>query len=267
MIKCTALFNSVSNVSGNAQAQTRTGGWSESIYNSQEIDAARADFLDYCVLRARCLPAGFAIIGQRYQIVDGPSSTGGRRFPGDAALSCDVPQMALQLKADASGAVNVRRWSFRGVPDAMITEGEYLPTSSYRTAVLNAAQFATGGNWRFYGKDLTWTLYDIVSISAGGLLTTALDPGFNAGMQVQLFRCKDEAGNGVSGTFLIGSNGTGNSWNLVNYNRNAAVSGQVRRITYTPYPIVGASVVVEKVVVRKVGRPFGGYSGRHSKRT
>jgi len=266
MIKCTAVFNSVSNVSGVATAQTRTGGWTESIYNTQAIDATREDFLSWCVLRARCLPRGFGIVGQRYATVGGSSITGGRRFPGDPSLSADVPQMAVQLRADASGAVNVRRWAYRGVPDIMIKEGEWLPTPEYEQAVKVAAQFAAGGNWRFFGRDLDNDLYDVASITTGGLLTIVDGLPFPAGTLVQLFRCKDASGRGVTGSYLVQEDLGDNKFQLVNFRANAVVSGQVRAVTTSPFAIVASSVEIEKVVVRKVGRPSGGYSGRHSRR-
>lgn len=266
MIKCTALFNSVSNISANAQAQTRTGGWSESIYNSAAVGVAQADFLDYCALRAQILPKGFAIIGQRFQIVNGGSSTLGRRYPGNNAYAADVPQVALQMKASAGGAVNVRRWTFRGIPDLMITEGEYLPTSTYKNAVLNAAGFTTGGNWRFFGRNLDNALIDLASITTGGLLTTAISQALNPGDTVQLFRCKDAFGRGVGGSFLVSSVTSPTVLQLRNYNQPAVVEGQIRLLTYSSFAIDGSTLAVERVVIRKVGRPFGGYSGRHSAR-
>lgn len=266
MIKCTALFNSVSNSSASGGASTRTGGWSESIYNIQEPAAARNEFLDYCSLRAAILPKGFAIVGQRFQIVDGPSSTLGRRFPAPNAFASDCPQIGLQLKAQAGGTVNVRRWTFRGIPDEMVVEGEYQPTDWYRGAVLNAAGFITGGNWRFSAKVLTWPILDLVGITDAGLLTTVLEHGFVPGNAVELLRCKDAYGRSVRGDFIVTDPVVGNSATLANYKKPAVVSGQVRRLTYGFLTIDGTTLEVQRVVVKKVGRPFGGYSGRRSRR-
>lgn len=266
MIKCTALFNSVSNLSAASGAQTRTGGWSESVYNTGNAAAARDLFLAFCQLRARILPKGFAIVGQRFQEVDGQSSTLGRRFPGNPAYEADIPQMGLQIKGQASGAINVRRWTFRGIPDIMVTEGEYLPTPQFKTMAENAAKFLGGSTWRFFAKDLSQTLYDVASITTAGLMTLALETPFDAGMEVQLFRCKDESGRGVNGRFLCLQNAGVTQTQLSNYKKAAVVSGQVRRVQYFPYGIDASTIAVEKCVVRKVGRPFGGYSGRHGRR-
>jgi len=266
MIKCTALFAYNSNVSGINTTLRRSGGWSEGIYYDGTAAQAASAFIDWCALRAQLLPKGTAIIGQRYQVVDGGSSTSGRLFPGNVAYAADVPQAGVMLTAEAANGVNVRRWTYRGIPDIMTTEGEYVPTPTFKTLLRNAAQFATGGAWRFRARVLDNPLYELVSITEAGVLTLYSDSDFQVGDVLRMFKVTDENDNSVTGTFKVAVRTTAGIFTLAHWPGKVAISGAVRKETLDFFQINGTTLSDGKLVVRKVGRPFGGYRGRASVR-
>lgn len=269
--KYTMIFNSSTNVSGGSVGQ-RTGGWSEGLYSANaptaEIGAGtyRSVFEELCSLRARLLPTGFAVVGQRYQQIDpiGGSATGGFNAPGSAGIQADVPQMALFLRLTAAETPNIKPLTLRGLPDARVVEGEYKPESTF-TAALQA--FVNKLNiWRFKGRDLTQTPVAITSIDANGLAT--LDPGnpFVPDDYVRVLRTTDINGDRQGGRFRVIAPITTSTVTLQGWDLGECHGGKMR-LDLTIYPLIGAQTAnVLRVIVRKVGRPFGQYRGRASTR-
>jgi len=272
MIKCTAIFDYISNRTGNVGAyggilaQSRKGGWSESIYHSGSISEARTDFLDVCALRARLIPEGTSIQGQRYEDTNGGSATGGEIFQGNRNLEADVPQMALRLTCNASNNVNTRKWDIRGIPDSYVTEGEFSPTTNYRLNVMRYAQKLCSGSFRFLGRVLTGDVAFIYSVTTGGLCTTAdsIDP--TPGMMVRAVRVKDVNGNSITGAFRVIERTEPGIFTIQGWPQVAANEGGFRIVASDFFPMDPASVSIRGIVVRKVGAPFLRYRGRQSAR-
>jgi len=266
IIKVTLLFQQATNVSYPNRPSHRVAGWSESWYFSGSVAGAFAAVLGgagLCVKRAALLPVGARIVGQRVQSVDpiGAAISQKNGFPGGAGLPSDVPQIALLQTVPSSSGRNVKHYLMRGVPDICVEEGEYTATPGFAVA-LAAYQIALG-TFRFKGIDLTESVVDIVSVSAGGLITTIEPHEMVAGEEAIVTRSYTDSGNALaSGTFKVVSDPTTTTLQLAGWTKGASSGGHLRRKTVI-YPIIdGESITVDRVVMRKTGRPFDQYSGR-----
>lgn len=269
--KYTMIFNSSTNVTGGSIGQ-RTGGWSESFYkNAAPSDVVanetwRDVFLRQCQRRAALLPTGFSVGGQRYQQVDpaGGSATGGVVYPGTAGIQADVPQMALFLRLSAQGVPNIKPLTLRGLPDARVVEGEYFPASNF-SAALNT--YVTNLSlWQFKGRDLQQTPLSIFTIDNLGVVTTDEAHSFVENDFVRVLRTIDENGRRQGGRFRVIAPVTSHTFKITPWDFGDCHGGKVRA-DVTIYPLIASqSANVLRVIVRKVGRPFGGYRGRASTR-
>jgi len=201
IVKCTALFELTTNPASTTTAPHRIGGWSESVYDvvgsfgSTTVNA----FKEVCRQRARLLPAGAAIVGQRYQIIDPPglSTTDNTRYPGRETVSPDVPQMALLCKAPAKSASNFKNLILRGIPDARVEQGEYSREAPF-TQALNA-YFGALDRFFFKARDLTQTAYPLIDILANGTYQTEGSTTLAEGDMVRVLRAENTSERRVGG--------------------------------------------------------------------
>jgi hypothetical protein len=263
--KCTMLFELATNKTAGL-SNNRIGGWSETWYRTT-ITGLKGAFETLCQARARLLPNGALVVGQRYQelVLGGGSQTASARYPGIGGNPADVPQMALLCRASAQGAPNRRGITLRGIPDAVVVQGEYAPTTNFTNDLQAFFTLLKSNLWRFRGKDLTATQVPLISISSAGLATTALAHSFSNGTVVRILRAAKLDKEVVSGLFTLGGAApTGTTFTMPNWGPDATTGG-LARLEGTVYPVVN-EVNISRVVVRKVGRPFSGYRGRASNR-
>lgn len=173
--------------------------------------------------------------------------------------------MALQFYLPAVGVPNIRRMCLRALPDARVVEGEWFPTSTFRTAlggfINNLSLF------RFRANNLELDEIPIASISPTGLFVLQQPFTFAVNNYVNILGVKTATGASVSGRFVITARTDSQNGTLGQWVAGAGLGGRIRQdqIIYPAY--VGSSDIEGfKVVVRKVGRPFGQYVGRQSKR-
>lgn len=266
MLKCSMLFNSATNRSGD-NSRTRTGGFSESFYlNMAYGQDARDAMQRLCLKRALLLPTGTNIVGQQYSTVDpvGPSATQSRLFPGTAGYAADVPQMSAQCRGFSNDARNVSKLTIKAIPDAWVVEGELFLLPLNKGTFTNFFNQLRDDGWCFRGRNLSYATYPLMQITALGAMTLETVPG-GLGDFVRVLRTETASGVRTGGRYRILSvEPDGRTFNLANWDLGATTGGSVRRdgIVYPPY--AGAELV--QAVTRKVGRPFGGYRGRASKR-
>lgn len=270
VIKVTSLFEL--NTVPNPFSVGRVGGWSESWYYTGTIAQAKIAYNGgggLAALRAALLPAGAAIVGQRYQQVDPPpvgaSFSDGRLYPGAAGIISDIPQMALLINVRALVVTRSKLYMLRGVPDDYVKGGEYQPTPPYAAALTS---FLNGlATWQFRATDPTLPVIPMTSLNmTTGQGVSAIPNGWAIGETIKF-----------SGLRTVN-------------NPAAPASREVRKLTLTPdathfniqgslvgnsyeqgrgqkvvviYPFVDpASTTLNRVVVRKVGRPFDLFRGR-----
>ena len=275
--KATMLFRLATTVSDVTSEAKRIGGWSESYYYSgpdapSMIDAfafaGGEDGKSLCGKRAHLLPTGAAIVGQRYQLLDpvGASQSTNKVFPGDSNLLCDVPQMALLCKAPGVGVINIRQLILRGIPDIRVHEGEYSPSATFRSALQGF--FSGLKQWRFRAKDQTALKYKVSAISALGIINfEGPVPVLAVNDVITLSGVKTASGQTINGQFQVKNilPLTGQV-ELFNWVAGACTLGKLQKVQVVFPSIDGDKITVGRVIVRKVGRPFGQYVGRRSKK-
>lgn len=241
----------------------RIGGWSESWYGQGFFPGA---FQRLCARRASLLTRTALIIGQRYQQVDpvGTSSTGGTVTPGNVVSIADIPQMSLFCRARSTGLRNIRPMYIRGIPDVIVLGGEYVVDASY-TAKLN--QFfsqLSRDTWSFRGRDLDTPSAPVFQVGSTGVFSLTQVFTFAVGDLLQFSRCKDVAGKTVTFRGLVTAKVDSQNGTIAGYPAGGLTGGKVRKISYVYPPVT--SVDINRIVTRRVGRPFAQFRGRRSNR-
>jgi len=267
VVKCIALFQLQTTASQPNNPEKRLGGWSESWYSAtaSSIDATIPIFQTWCQRRVGILSTGAAIVGQRYQIVSPAGAVASRnlRYPGLAGPA-DQPQAALLMKGISTNGRNRRLFTWRGIPDSQIVEGEYSGNGTF-PAALQVLINNTGG-WSMRARVLTATTYPLLQITSAGVFTTEVDHPFADGAMVRVLRSRDANGITVSGRFQVIAPITARTGTLFLWPTTATKGGSVRSDSVDYYQINAADISVLRAVVKKVGRPFTPYRGRATQR-
>ena len=263
--KCTMILEQRTNLSNTAQGY-RIGGWSEGVYAQEaEFGVLQTNFLELCRRRANLLSLGGAVVGQRYQLIDpsGRTVSTARRYPG-INLDGDVPQMALTFVLSALSSPNVRRFVLRGTPDSVVFEGEYRPNATYPgfiTAFVNELP-----NFRFRANNLQLTPVPLSSIAGDGTFVLQLPLTYAVNDYFNVSRAKNSSDQSFSGRFHVETKVDSQHGKFSNWPHGVTIGGTVK-LDQIIYPIISAAGPISpKAIVRKVGRPLGGYRGRASAR-
>jgi len=266
IIKATMLFQGSTKASEPGFPKRRIAGWSESWYfqgTLEETQSAMVGNGGLCSFRAPMLPLGSSIVGQRFQSVEpiGPSATTSVLFPGNAANQSAIPQKALYINCPGVGVANTKRALHRGIPDAMVQEGEFSPSASYVFACVN--YIASLASWRFKGLDKSQPKWDIASVTAAGLLTTVVAHTAAVGNFVDIRGTHENtSGRMATGDFQILEIPQSNQMLLKDWPYNASKGGSVQVSAFI-YPLVNTAIASPvRITTRKVGRPFDSYVGR-----
>jgi len=267
--KLSMLFKYISGA-GTPAAFSIPGGFSESVYWDDISPSTITSFKNLCRKRASLLPTRSAIIGIRKQSVDpkGSASTEKVSFPGPNHIewNADAPQMAVLFSAPASGLANISRRRIAAIPDPQIKYGEYDPEGTFR-AFMSLYLTALGG-WKMKGRDLTQVIGQVVSVSAGGIVTCTVAPAYAIDQLVTIRSTVKADGTKVSGTFVVQVGTSGDTFTLKNWPHGATTKGTCQRYIAI-YPAMVTSGIDQNtfvVVQRKIGRPGLKYVGRRSKR-
>lgn len=263
--KYTALFE-LNTTANPTSPIRRQGGWSESWYSPSANDMPF--FHTLLAARAAMLPDSARIVGQRLQQVDpvAPSQSFATPFAGNLTYRTDVPQMALFLRC-TSNLRNTRPLYLRGIPDSQVVEGEFFPVPPYGDLLGSYATLLVSQAWRFRGRDLDqlrWNLLAVVEVAGQIRVITELAPGWVANDIVTLSGVVLPDGSKASGKVRILTPLDAFTFPVAGWTQGTGLTGTGVKVTYV-YPIV-RSVVLSRVVTRRVGRPFTGYRGRRSNR-
>lgn len=264
--KCTAMFQ-LTTTSSESSFGARTAGWSESYYTDTTNPViVRNDFELLCGRRAALLPESGAIVGQRYNQVGpvGPSHTSGVILPGVKQSNCDIPQMAALCRAFASNTNNVRNLILRGVPDARVVDGEFQPSQQWIAAFGSFTSTLANKGYKFRGRDLSQTLFPIMQISNAGVMQLEVNGNYVVGDYVRVLRTVNRNDRKIGGRFRISIVTDPTHYVLQNWTGGDTVRGQVRKDAIVN-PSFG-TVSLQRIITRKVGRPFGQYVGRLARR-
>lgn len=263
--KYSMVFDLRTNLDGSALG-ARIGGWSESIY-ANGIFPDAFQFLQ--IKRAALLPLGARIVGQRIQQVApaGAAQSTGQTFPGTWNEPSDVPQMALLCSGRSATSANSRKFKIKGIPDGVVSQGEYKPVDGFAGRVSSYLNTLVVGRWQFLGRDLLVRPSEVVEISATGGVTMAAAFTVAAGEVVRIRGVSIPGGATVNKVFKVKNVVNSTNFNLVKWVGVEGVGGTALNTTPKVLFEFGADqVVVNRVSLGKIGRPSGQYRGRASKK-
>jgi hypothetical protein len=265
--KCTMVFKLTTNNSNPNTPIKRQAGWTEGWYNgATDIRLVREQFSALCQARALLLPSSALITGQRYQQVDpvGPSGSTSNAFPGNSQFITDVPQMALLCRVPAAAAKNVRPETLRGLPDAVVVEGEYTNPSIFGGFLDRYHRQVN--NFFFRGQDLSLPAFPIWEIDNTGNITFEEIVNFPVGSVVHVLRSEDTCGRLRGQRAMVKTVNAPNSVTVAPWPWGVTTGGSCRLESFLFLLANGSGASVTGVGVRKVGRPTTPYRGRRSKR-
>lgn len=274
-VKITLLFQESTGIFINTQTK-RIAGWSETFYSPQNTVAAVIPAVmgtggftkGLAGYRATMLTVYSACVGQRFQVVApnlGPSQSLNAVFPGTYFVQQSIAGTALLCKVPSIGASNIRRMILRGLPGTIISDGEYSPGPLWTTDITNFFSFLQG--YAFRGRDLTQPTNKLINISASGLVTGTAALPYAIGQMVRVLKARDVGGRLRGGLFQVTATGPANTnVQLLNWPFGAATGGAIR-LDGVVYPLIDyQNITVNRVITRKVGRPFVQFRGRRSAR-
>jgi hypothetical protein len=258
-------------------ASPHSGGWSESFYAPGNQFAALPFFVLWANQRANILAGECAVVGYRQQLftisqnklLPGGSAGGALNVPGGWPNDLNAPQDSLMVNFQVAGQPQNIRHRLPGIPDSQVSAGEYQPNATFKAALTKYIQLITAGVFEALVHDLTQPDARVRSL-AGAALTTQSATGAIAGGYIRFRRVKDDIGRPVEGAFLVTAvvaNADGSfTYTLFDppLQTVSTPNGTCRHDLLVEANIVGGNP--NRLVIRKVGRPFAQYRGRRSKR-
>jgi hypothetical protein len=271
-IKCTLLIQLATGTVAPNPSLRRIGGWSESFYfPGTDMAAAIAQVnkttlsvpLGLCNARGGLLPSSAQIIGQRFQQVTprGASQSLNRLWDGGSGFDTDIPQMALLTRIPSVDGAHVRPYIIRGIPDALVVDGEFRPTADINLALTNL--FRTLGLYSMRVVNRVAAPQQIASIDASGkIIFNAVRPTIPVGGIINLVDIM-VAGRTISGPFVVAAIGPESlALTITGWTYGVGLGGQGLQNSVSYLPLDGTKATVGRIIVKKVGRPFVGYRGR-----
>jgi len=248
-------------------------GWSESYYDpSNDLNIVRGSCFGggiinpaVCPARAALLPNSSTILGARfYAAGSGKGVSVGQQFPGSAG-NTDLPQNALLLASNNPSAGSTRRWTLRAIPDDQFFGGEFAPTLAFQANLLSYLGAISN---MYYPSRSNTGVIPIHDITPAGVITLNGPNTYLPGTIIKISGALDAAGIRRSGTYNVTLTGPGaNSLTVAGWVFGVATGGSVLQSTRSFVQIAtgGLTPLVERGLVRKVGRPSDLYRGRKSK--
>lgn len=276
-LRVTILLAVTTDPTDKVAASPHSGGWSESFHMNSSLFVDRSIFTKWASARANILAGECSIIGFRQQLVTisgnkllpGGSGAGTLNVPGAYATDMNAPQDALMLNFGLTGQPTQVRIRLAGLPDSQVARGEYQPQSSMKAQVTNYINQVIGSGFGSIVRDLTVPDARVKGY-VGGVLTTLTATGALAGQYIRLRRVRDDNGRPVEGAFLVTAV-VANADGTTSYTLFGGPGSTVTRPNGTArHDLLAFATLLNgtpnRLVVRKVGRPFVQYRGRRSKR-
>lgn len=274
-IRIALLISVTTDPADRFSASPHSGGWSESFWFPGNAFVPLKVFQLWGQSRANLLAGECTVTGYRQQLftisgnklLPGGSASGVLNYPGSYPTDLNAPQDSLMVNFTVSGQPNNIRHRLAGLPDSQVSQGEYQPTTAYKTSITNYMNGVINNGFQAVTRDLTQPDARVKSI-AGDVLTTLTATGAAPGDYVILRRVRDVNGDPVSGSFLVETvtpNADG-TFAYALYGLSATVStpnGTARKDLLVINNILTGQP--NRLVVRKIGRPFVQYRGRRSK--
>lgn len=260
MYKISIIFRQVT-------GKGKAGSYSETWYVDGSQATAEQAIDAYAKRRAAFLTNKSRIVAARAQLVGGACKLFKMNYPGVLGTDGDIPQMALNCTVQGQGVGNKKSFQLRGIPDGNVFDGDFEPNEQFNAAFTQWVSSLNTRQIRFRGKDLTASQIAIVQVTDLGVFSLQAALNFNVGDTVQLIRAHNTIGKNVCGMYYVSAKTSNQSGTLLNWTGGTVtLKGKMRVSTYI-YPLVDSNTVEQQdITTRKVGRPFGLYRGRQTKR-
>lgn len=245
----------------------KPASWSETWYYDGSVAQALSAADATAKRRSAIMTRPTVIVAARIQQIGSRATIFKMDYPGVVATNQDIPQMALNVRVSGSAFINTKTFQLRGLPDANVDGGDYVPTAAFNTGLRNFCGSLSSNAVRFRGENLANPQVKILGITNAGVMTLAGDLVYNEGDTLTLLRVKNTQGRNVSGKYYVSVKTSARICTLAAWTGDVVTNkGAARKFEYV-YPIVQAdSLVIGDVTTRKVGRPFGLYRGRATTR-
>lgn len=275
MFKVVIAIDMVTAISSPTARVHRAGGWSESVYDADDLAKVKTDLATLCTRRAALLPVGFAITKTRVQQVNpvGAVQAFLVNYPGQGGVLGDIPQMALGLNLNSQTSSNRRYLKIGGIPDAVVVEGEYIQSQPFHAAYQSYINWLAG--YYFRGRVIgnpTFPITDITPVVAttDGSADVRVEgaAAFTVGQRVRILRTNLASGEAFGGVFTVTLGVVNGIFRINRWTSGATTGGKVRveAVDYFRIAVVPDAMVNPLVTTRKVGRPSVGFHGRVSRR-
>lgn len=276
-VRVALLFSLTTDPSDRGSASPHSGGWSESFFIPGNAFQPPAFFTAWGQSRSGLLAGEATISGYRQQLVTisgnklipGGTAGGVLNIPGSFGSDLSAPQAALMVNFAVAAQPQNLRHRLAGIPKSQVTGGEYQPTTAMKAAVTKYTTFVSSGIFEGVVRDLTQPDARVKGLAAG-VLTTISATGAAQKDYIRLRRVKDDSGNPVEGSFLVLAVVV-NADTTVSYTLFGAPAQAVSTPNGTARKDLLAEAIIQsgavnRLVARKIGRPFVLFRGRRSKR-
>jgi hypothetical protein len=182
----------------------------------------------------------------------------------------DIPQMALLCAGLGNGTPSVRRFTLRGIPDLQVRLGEFEPTTDYLSRMDLYLSSMTNFGFRGSNPVAKYAIASIAQVAGppqSGLVTLTVNNPFSVSQFVTINQTLDAGQNRLGGRFMVSAIGPlNNQFSIAGWSDGATTGGTVSMPAKAVFQFLSSGgISVERVVTRRVGRPFGQYRGRRSK--
>lgn len=258
----------------------RQAGWSESfVCVAGDVNAPQLPTiaLNWATRRVAVLANQGKITGARFHDL---SSNATRAYPmtgwQGTGGNCGLPHLTMLLRLFAVNGQNTRFFEMRGIPDIWQQTGE-LNSKSVAYGPLRNLMNYTVNAFGMLGVNKSFPHFKVDNVSAAGVVTLKEQvAGINANDTVQFYRTQyDDTCCGAIGQFTVAAAG-GKVINLqAPLPTGDAFGGKVAKWTPPAFLQFDTGQTtqggpngwsVERLVIRKTGRPFDLFSGRRSRK-
>ncbi len=256
-------------------ARQHIAGWTEYVmWNNDSVSSLLTALQTGANNQPGLLPSRAALLSQNAQVIGVRLYSGGAgkgqsfalAYPGTTGAISDNPVQAILVKVGNVNVGAVRRFTLRGVPDAQIVGGEFVPDQNYVNAV-NAWMHALS-NFAFIAIDPTQLPSPVFNITAAGLCTINGPAQPFLVNQIVTFNKVLDA-NGFKRSFRGSVTSIGpqnNQFTVAAWPFGVGTGGTVGLKAKGTFSMDYNTMNVNRLVSRRVGRPFELYRGRRSRR-
>lgn len=248
--------------------QADNAGWSESFYKDKDLFSIFPDGRILAAHRLALLGNGVRITAQRAVEVGGTrlSRLQALDLVRTGGITEDSPFQSLVCRFGTLNGAR-RTMLLRGIPDAVITSGQFTAATGYNTLLGTYFTRLRDDGWLVRIINRSNPIVRVRSVDGAGVVVTETVPGIAENAFVQFYRARDTTGLAIKGQFQVGAVTDERHFVLPSWAPGRIfLTGKMRLVTYQ-YERITIAEHTGQIRSHKVGRPFGLFRGRAPART